>query len=95
MRLDAGSCCRGDHGPKSPVASHDLTWRLGDRDTLVGDGFTVADAYLVTLLNWAVFLKADLAKWPALQAYHRKHLQRPSVVRAMSVEMEERKRRAA
>ena len=69
--------------------------RLGDRETLVGDSFTVADAYLVTLLNWAVFLKADLAKWPILQAYHRKHLQRPSVVRAMGVEMEERKRRAA
>ena len=69
--------------------------RLGDRETLVGDSFTVADAYLVTLLNWAVFLKADLAKWPTLQAYHRKHLQRPSVVRAMGVEMEERKRRAA
>jgi glutathione S-transferase len=69
--------------------------RLGARETLVGDSFTVADAYLLTLLNWAVFLKADLAKWPALQAYHRKHLQRPSVVRAMGVEMEERKRRAA
>ena len=69
--------------------------RLGDRETLVGNSFTVADAYLLTLLNWAVFLKADLAKWPALQAYHRRHLQRPSVVRAMGVEMEERKRRAA
>lgn len=68
--------------------------RLGQRETLVGDGFTVADAYLLTLLNWAVFLKADLAKWPHLQAYHRRHLQRPSVVRAMGVEMEERKRRA-
>lgn len=69
--------------------------RLGDRETLVGDRFTVADAYLLTLLNWAAFLKADLAKWPALQAYHRKHLQRPSVVRAMGIEMEERKRRTA
>ena len=69
--------------------------RLGDRETLVGDRFTVADAYLLTLLNWAVFLKADLATWPALQAYHRKHLQRPSVVRAMGIEMEERKRRTA
>lgn len=69
--------------------------RLGDRETLVGNGFTVADAYLLTLLNWAAFLKADLAKWPALQDYHRRHLQRPSVVRAMGVEMEERKRRAS
>jgi glutathione S-transferase len=72
-----------------------IALRLGDRETLVGDRFTVADAYLLTLLNWAAFLKADLAKWPALQAYHRKHLQRPSVVRAMGIEMEERKRRTA
>ncbi len=69
--------------------------RLGDRETLVGGHFTVADAYLLTLLNWAVFLKADLTKWPALQAYHQRHLKRPSVVRAMGVELEERKRRTA
>ena len=69
--------------------------RLSDRETLVGDRFTVADAYLLTLLNWAIFLKADLAKWPALQAFHQRHLKRPSVVRAMGVEMQERKRRAA
>ena len=41
--------------------------RLGGKQVLVGDKFTVADAYLLTLLNWAVFLKADLAKWPALE----------------------------
>jgi glutathione S-transferase len=69
--------------------------RLGERETLVGTEFTVADAYLVTLLNWSVFLKADLAKWPTLQAYHQRHLKRPSVAQAMSVEMAERKRRAA
>ena len=69
--------------------------RLGDREALVGDRFTVADAYLLTLLNWAVFLKADLAKWPSLQTYHRRHLQRPAVVQAMGVEMAERRRRAA
>lgn len=69
--------------------------RLGDRQTLVGETFTVADAYLVTLLNWSVFLKADLASWPTLQAYHQRHLKRPSVAQAMGVEMAERKRRAA
>lgn len=72
-----------------------LARRLGDRQTLVGETFTVADAYLVTLLNWCVFLKVDLAKWPSLQAYHQLHLKRPSVVQAMGVEMAERKRRAA
>ena len=59
------------------------------------DRFTVADAYLVTMLNWAVFLKIDLAKWPTLAAYHQKHLKRPSVVQAMGIEMAERQRRAA
>jgi glutathione S-transferase len=72
-----------------------LSTKLGSGDHLVGDRFTVADAYLVTMLNWAVFLKVDLAKWPAIAAYHRKHLQRPSVVQAMGVEMAERQRRAA
>jgi glutathione S-transferase len=54
-----------------------LAGRLGGRDTLVGDRFTVADAYLVTLLNWFAFVGCDLEKWPTLAAYHRKHLQRP------------------
>ena len=72
-----------------------LAKKLAGGDTLVGNKFTVADAYLVTMLNWAVFLKVDLAKWPALAAYHQKHLKRPSVVQAMGVEMAERQRRAA
>ena len=72
-----------------------LVRRLGDRDTLVGTSFTVADAYLVTMLNWFTFLGVDLKKWPTLNAYHQKHLKRPSVAQAMGVEMEERKRRLA
>jgi glutathione S-transferase len=72
-----------------------LAKKLGTGDTLVGNTFTVADAYLVTMLNWAVFLKVDLSKWPTIAAYHQKHLKRPSVVKAMGVEMAERQRRAA
>jgi len=77
-----------------PTLDH-LVRRLGDRDTLVGTSFTVADAYLVTMLNWFTFLGVDLKKWPTLAAYHQKHLKRPSVAQAMGVEMEERKRRLA
>lgn len=72
-----------------------LAKKLGTGDYLIGNKFTVADAYLVTMLNWAVFLKVDLAKWPSIAAYHQKHLERPSVVQAMGVEMAERQRRAA
>lgn len=72
-----------------------LAKRLGGRDYLVGDRFTVADAYLVTLLNWFSFVGCDLKKWPTLAAYHQKQLARPAVAKAMGIEMEERKRRAA
>ena len=77
-----------------PTFDH-LARKLAGGDYLVGNTFTVADAYLVVMLNWAVFLKVDLAKWPAIAAYHQKHLKRPSVVKAMGVEMAERQRRAA
>lgn len=72
-----------------------LASRLGDKEVLVGTQFTVADAFLTTLLNWFVYVGIDLGRWPALQAYHRRHLARPSVARAMAVEMAERKRQAA
>jgi glutathione S-transferase len=91
--------------PQAPQAAKDaakaeleptldyLAKRLGDRETLLGSGFTVADAYLVTLLNWFAFVGCDLKKWPAIGAYHQRHLKRPSVAQAMSVEMAERQRR--
>ena len=72
-----------------------LTKRLGDRDTLVGSHFTVADAYFVTMLNWYAFVGVDLKKWPKIASYQAKHLARPAVAQAMAVEMAERKRRAA
>jgi glutathione S-transferase len=72
-----------------------LEKRLGGRDFLVGGRFTIADAYLVTMLNWFAFVGCDLKKWPTLGAYHQKHLARPAVAQAMSIEMAERKRRAA
>jgi glutathione S-transferase len=93
--------------PQAPQAAKDaakaqleptldyLAKRLGDRETLVGSGFTVADAYLVTLLNWFAFVGCDLKKWPAISAYHQKHLKRPSVAQAMGVELAERQRRLA
>jgi len=72
-----------------------IAQRLGARSYLVGESFTVADAYLVTLLNWFNFVGVDLAKWPTIAAYHRRHLERPAVQRAMAEEMAERQKRAA
>ncbi len=72
-----------------------LVRRLGDRDFLVGDRFTVADAYLVAMLNWCPFVGVDLGAWPKLAAYHKLHLARPAVAKAIAEEMAERARRAA
>jgi glutathione S-transferase len=51
------------------------------------DHFSVADAYLTTVLNWTQAIPAiDLAKWPAIKAYFDRNRQRPSVVKAMTEE---------
>lgn len=50
--------------------------------------YSVADAYLVAVLNWAPFADVDLAAWPAVQQYHRRLVKRPQVARAMAEEFE-------
>jgi len=63
------------------------------------DRFTVADAYLVTVLNWAKFVAVDLSVWPVVQAYFDRLLARPSVARALAEELalhqQEQERRSA
>ena len=59
---------------------------LSDRPFIMGDAFTVADAYLYTILSWAGYLKVDLAPWPALQRYLERIGARPSVQAAKRVE---------
>lgn len=63
-----------------------LSRHLAGREFLL-DRFTVADAYLVTTLNWAAPAGVDLARWPVLHDYHARHLQRLSVGRAVAEEM--------
>jgi glutathione S-transferase len=63
-----------------------LNAHLEGREFLL-DRFTVADAYLVTVLNWAPYAGIDLAQWPAVQAYDERLRQRPSVARALADEM--------
>ncbi len=46
-----------------------LDKHLADQEFLVGDGFTVADAYAYTIINWTNFLKIDLGRWRHLKAY--------------------------
>lgn len=64
-----------------------LSKHLEDKAFLVGDSFTVADAYLVTTLNWADPAGIDLKQWPVLDAYRARLLARPAVGRATAEEL--------
>jgi glutathione S-transferase len=64
-----------------------LNNHLQGRDYLL-DGFSVADAYLATVLNWTrATPQIDLAKWPAIKAYLERMQQRPSVAAALAEEV--------
>ncbi|CAL75058.1 Putative glutathione S-transferase [Bradyrhizobium sp. ORS 278] len=53
------------------------------------DHFTVADAYLVTVINWTMATPPiELAKWPAVKAYYERLRARPSIARAIAEEFE-------
>jgi glutathione S-transferase len=60
-----------------------LSGFLKDKTFLMGNAFTVADAYLFTVLTWTKPLKIDLERWPVLKAYQSRIAPRPSVQRAL------------
>ena len=59
---------------------------LQARDHLLEGGFSVADAYLFTVLGWTRFFAIDLGRWPAIAAYVRRIGARPSVTAALAAE---------
>jgi glutathione S-transferase len=63
-----------------------LAGKLEGGRFLTGEGFTIADAYLFTVLNWAGFAKFSLADWPALQAYQARVAAVPAVQQALRAE---------
>ncbi|HYQ15287.1 MAG TPA: glutathione binding-like protein [Polyangiaceae bacterium] len=67
-----------------------LNWvaeHLQDREFLL-ERFSVADAYLFTILNWTQATPIDLKPWPALLEYQSRLRRRPSVERALREEQE-------
>ena len=63
-----------------------LNRALGNRQFLMGDTFTVADAYLFTVLSWGRFVNIDLGEWPQLQRYVERVGSRPHVMEALRSE---------
>lgn len=59
---------------------------LATQDWLVGDHFTVADAYLFTVTNWARHLQLDLSGYKAVAAFQQRVAARPKVRETMEAE---------
>jgi glutathione S-transferase len=63
------------------VAEH-----LASRKYLLGDAFSVADAYLFTINNWATLVEFDLGRWPAIASYQARIAGREAVRKALQAE---------
>lgn len=59
---------------------------LQGRPYLFGEHFSVADAYLFTVTNWARMVKVDLGQFPNLLAFQDRAAVRPAVQAAMRAE---------
>jgi glutathione S-transferase len=66
-----------------------LRWvdeQLQGRQYLLGDDFSVADAYLFVVTNWAKPMNVDLSGYPNLLAFRERMAARPGVQAAMKAE---------
>jgi len=59
---------------------------LGSKTFLMGDQFTVADAYLYVVLSWTDHVGIDLNKWPSLKRHNDRIGARPQVIAARKAE---------
>jgi glutathione S-transferase len=59
---------------------------LAESTYLMGQQFSVADAYLFTVLGWCRFFAIDLDRWPSLAAYAARIGERPAVRAALRAE---------
>lgn len=66
-----------------------LEWvdsQLADKQFLLGSDFTVADAYLFVVTNWAPYVQLEIGDLANLQAWRQRVQARPAVQEAMKAE---------
>jgi len=59
---------------------------LQGKDFLTGKTFSVADAYLFTIVNWAPMLGIDLSPWPNVTQFQKRVANRPAVQKTLQAE---------
>lgn len=75
------------------IARANLVRRLGyineqleGKSFLLGENFSVADAYLFVVVGWSKYIQLDLSSWPHLTAFMARVAARPAVQTAMKAE---------
>ncbi|GAB6192774.1 glutathione transferase GstA [Desulfocastanea catecholica] len=60
--------------------------QLSGKDYLMGDNFTVADAYLFAVTNWAENFALDLSDLEPIEAFQKRVKSRPAVLESLKAE---------
>ncbi|MFL6856670.1 MAG: glutathione transferase GstA [Allosphingosinicella sp.] len=63
-----------------------LQQALGDGPYILGDRFSILDAYAFAVLNWTRIHKIDIGRWPGLVAYLGRVAARPAVQETLRAE---------
>ena len=71
---------------KAALRLDQLSVQMQGKQWIANDAYSVADAYLFTVLRWLGFFNVDLGRWPVLADHQARMLQRPAVQQAMRAE---------
>jgi glutathione S-transferase len=63
-----------------------LQEKIGDGPWILGDRFSIVDAYAFAVLGWTRIHKIDIARWPGLAAYLGRVAARPAVQKTLRAE---------
>jgi glutathione S-transferase len=63
-----------------------LQEKIGEGPYILGDRFSILDAYAFAVLNWTRIHKIDIARWPGLAAYLQRIAARPAVQETLRAE---------
>jgi glutathione S-transferase len=63
-----------------------LQEQIGDRPYILGERFSILDAYAFAVLGWTSVHAIDIARWPGLSAYLQRVAARPAVQETLRAE---------
>jgi glutathione S-transferase len=63
-----------------------LQEKIGEGPYILGERFSILDAYAFAVLNWTKVHSIDIARWPGLAAYLGRVAQRPAVQETLRAE---------